>query len=203
MQKNAEGDGKSLLHTEVGQTLALSKSAFSGIFVFSAFINLLMLTGPLYMLQIYDRVLASRSVSTLMAISILMAAMFAFMGILEFVRSRILVRVGDKLEKDLGDRTFKIWLKQGLIGKAGQRHRPLQDLGTLRSFFSGNAPTTFCDLPWAPFYIGVIFIIHWTLGVAALIGAIIIFFMALINELSTRKPMQDANNYKICGFMHD
>jgi PrtD family type I secretion system ABC transporter len=201
MQQMNNTDSGPMLHTEVGKALMLSKNAFVGIMIFSAFINILMLTGPLYMLQIYDRVLSSRSMSTLMAMSILMAAMFAFMGFFEFVRSRILVRVGDKLERDLSTRTFKIWMKQGLFGKAGQRNRPLQDLGTLKQFFSGAAPATFCDLPWAPFYIAVIFLIHWTLGVAALIGAIIIFIIATINELTTRKPMQDANIYKMQGHM--
>ncbi len=193
--------GPSALHTEVGKALSTSKSAFIGIAIFSAFINILMLTGPLYMLQVYDRVLASGSTSTLVAISLLMAVMFLFMGFLEYIRSRILVRVGDKLEKDLGARTFAIWLKQGLFGKAGQRHRPLQDLGTLRQFLSGAAPSTFFDIPWAPFYIAVMFFFHWTLGVAGIIGAVVIFILAYFNEVTTRKPLQDANVLKMQGQM--
>ncbi len=194
-------DKTSALHTEVGQALATSRSAFIGIAIFTAFINILMLTGPLYMLQVYDRVLASGSMSTLMTISVLMMVMYSFMGFLEYVRSRVLVRIGDKLEKDLGGRTFAIWMKQGLYGKAGQRHRPLQDVSTLRQFLSGAAPATFFDMPWAPLYIGVMFLFHWSLGVVGLIGAVIIFIFAWANEISTRKPMQDANAYRVKGQM--
>ncbi len=187
------------LQTEVGKALMESRRAFLGIGVFSFFINLLMLTGPLYMLQVYDRVLASASMSTLVAISVLMVAMYAFMGFFDFVRSRVLVRIGDKLERDLGERTFAIWMKQGLVGQAGQRIRPLQDLNTLRQFLSGPAPGTFFDLPWVPVFLGTLFLLHWVLGVAGVIGAIIIAVFALINEMSTRKPLQDANVLKIKG----
>jgi len=130
----------SAMGSEAGQALSASKQAILAIGVFSAFINILMLSGPLYMLQVYDRVLASGSMSTLGAISVLMALMYAFMGFLEYVRSRVLVRIGDKLEKDLGERTFSVWMKQGLVGRGGQRHRPLQDVSTLRQFLSGAAP---------------------------------------------------------------
>jgi len=194
-------DNVSALHTEVGQALATSRSAFIGIGIFTAFINILMLTGPLYMLQVYDRVLASGSISTLVTISVLMAVMYAFMGFLEYVRSRVLVRIGDKLETDLGERTFSIWMKQGLYGKAGQRHRPLQDVSSLRQFLSGAAPSTFFDMPWAPLYIAVMFLFHWTLGVVGIIGAIIIFIFAWLNEVTTRKPLQDANALRVKGQM--
>lgn len=194
-------DKVSALHTEVGQALATSRSAFVGIAIFTAFINILMLTGPLYMLQVYDRVLASGSISTLVTISVLMAVMYAFMGFLEHVRSRVLVRIGDKLETDLGERTFAIWMKQGLYGKAGQRHRPLQDVSMLRQFLSGAAPATFFDMPWAPLYIAVMFLFHWSLGVVGIIGAVIIFIFAWLNEVSTRKPLQDANALRIKGQM--
>jgi len=194
-------DKVSALHTEVGQALATSRSAFVGIAIFTAFINILMLTGPLYMLQVYDRVLASGSISTLVTISVLMAVMYAFMGFLEYVRSRVLVRIGDKLETDLGERTFAIWMKQGLYGKAGQRHRPLQDVSMLRQFLSGAAPATFFDMPWAPLYIAVMFLFHWSLGVVGIIGAVIIFIFAWLNEVSTRKPLQDANALRIKGQM--
>jgi len=144
------------------------------------------------MLQVYDRVLVSRSVSTLLALSILMAAMYLFMGILEFLRSRVLVRVANKFEEDLGERTFDIWMKQGLYGKGAARHAPLQDLSTIRTFLSGNAPGTFFDIPWAPIYIGVIFILHWTLGLVGVFGAIVVLIAALYNEMATKKPLVES-----------
>lgn len=188
-----------VLNTEVGKALLRSKRAFIGVGIFSAVINVLMLTGPLYMLQVYDRVLASSSMSTLVAISVLMALMFAFVAVFELLRTRILVRIGDRLDKDLGARTFAIWLKQGLFGRAGQRHRPLRDLATVKQFFSGTSPSTFFDIPWAPIYIGIMFIFHPVLGIAGVLGAVIIFILAYINEKSSRKPMQDANAYRAKG----
>ncbi len=194
-------DKKPAQHTEVGQILMKSRKAFIAVGVFSAFINVLMLTGPLYMLQVYDRVLASGSMSTLGAITIFMIIMYGFMGFFDFVRSRILVRIGDKLESDLGERTFGIWLKQGLFGKAGTRHRPLQDVSTLRQFLSGPGPASFFDMPWAPVYIAVMFLLHWSLGVLGIIGAVIVFGFAWLNEISTRKPLQEAQLLKIKGQM--
>lgn len=177
------------LRSTVALALLKARKAFFGVGVFSFFINLLMLTGPIYMLQVYDRVLISGSISTLVAISVLMAALYTFMGILEFIRSRVLVRVAREFEKDLGERTFGIWLKQGLVGQAAQRHAPLNDLGTIRQFLSGNGPRTFFDVPWVPVYIAAIFFLHWTLGLIAVAGAIIIFCIALRNEIGSRTPL--------------
>ena len=125
VDKNKKFEG-----TELGATLKRCRRAFVGIGVFSAVINLLMLTGPLYMLQVYDRVLLSRSMSTLVALSILMAGLYAFMGLLELIRSRILVRIGTRIEEDLGKRTFNIWIKQGQYGEGKVHARPLDDLTT-------------------------------------------------------------------------
>lgn len=175
--------------SEVGNVIHASRRAFIGIAVFSAFINILMLTGPIYMLQVYDRVLVSGSISTLVALTILMGALYLFMGLLEFVRSRVLVRVGNQVQEDLGDRTFGVWLTQGLYGKLGARQRPLDDLSALKNFFSSAALSAIFDIPWAPLFIAVIWWLHWVLGLIALIGAILIFTIALINELTTRKDI--------------
>lgn len=180
----------------VGRAIMDAKGALTGIAIFSAFINLLMLTGPLYMLQVYDRVLISASIPTLVSISVLMVAMFLFMGFLEFCRSRVLLRVADKVEKDLGGRTFDAWLTAGLEGKGASRQQPLNDVATLRQFLSGNAPGTFFDIPWVFIYIAVIFFLHWTLGVMAVIGTLIILVIAVYNEVSTRKPQVEAMKFR-------
>ena len=184
------------LRSEVGRAITDAKGALAGIGIFSAFINVLMLTGPLYLLQVYDRVLISASAPTLVTISILMVITFAFMGFLEFCRSRVLLRVADKVEKDLGGRTFEAWMKHGLVGKNQARMAPLNDVATIRQFLSGNAPGTFFDIPWVFIYIGVIYFLHWTLGVMATIGAIIILVMAIYNEISTRKPQSEAMKFR-------
>ena len=178
--------------TELGTALLRTRSALIGVGVFSAVINILMLTGPLYMLQVYDRVLISRSMSTLVALSLLMAGLYAFLGGMEFIRSRVLVRIGNRIEEDLKERTFGIWLKQGLYGKLGATTRPLDDLSSVKNFMSGPGPGTIFDLPWTPLFIAVIWMLHWTLGVAALIGAILVFIVASLNELTTRKALTDA-----------
>ncbi len=180
------------MRSAVGRALISARKAFLGVGIFSVFVNMLMLTGPIYMLQVYDRVLASRSISTLVAISILMAALYAFMGFLDFCRSRVLIRLANQFEESLGERTYRIWLKQGLMGRAAARHAPLNDLSTLRQFLSGNAPGTFFDIPWVPLFIIVIFFLHWTLGVLAIFGGIVIFFAAMMNEWGTRKPLVES-----------
>lgn len=187
MANNQQSQG-----TELGAALKRSRRAFIGIGVFSAVINLLMLTGPLYMLQVYDRVLLSRSMSTLVALSILMGGLYAFMGLLELIRSRVLVRIGNRIEDDLGKRTFDIWVKQGQFGQSKSHVRPLDDLTTVKTFLSGPAPGALFDIPWAPIFIAVIWILHWTLGLAALLGAIIIFIVATLNELTTRKTLLES-----------
>ena len=180
------------LTTELEQALKGSRRAFLGIGIFSAVINLLMLTGPLYMLQVYDRVLLSRSMSTLVALSVLMGGLYAFMGLLELIRSRVLVRVGARIEQDLGKRTFDIWIKQGQYGHGETNSRPLDDLTTVKTFLSGPAPGALFDIPWAPIFIAVIWILHWTLGLAALVGAVIIFIVAALNEFTTRNALLES-----------
>lgn len=171
------------------------RQAFIGVGIFSAFINLLMLTGPIYMLQVYDRVLISKSMSTLIVLSLVMAGLYIFMGFLEWIRSRILVRIGNELEKDLSGRTFGVWMTQGLYGKAGSRNRPLEDLTTVKTFLSGAAPGALFDIPWAPLFIAVIWYLHWTLGVAALAGAVIITIVAILNEVRTRDMLAESRGH--------
>ena len=183
---------KSREATELARALKGSRRAFIGVGIFSAVINLLMLTGPLYMLQVYDRVLLSRSMSTLVALSILMGGLYAFMGLLELIRSRVLVRIGNRIEEDLDKRTFDIWIKQGQYGQAKAHIRPLDDLTSVKTFLSGPAPGALFDIPWAPIFIAVIWMLHWTLGVAALTGAIIIFIVAALNEFTTRKTLLES-----------
>ena len=183
--------------TELGAALKRSRRAFIGIGVFSAVINILMLTGPLYMLQVYDRVLLSRSMSTLVALSLLMGGLYMFMGLLELIRSRVLIRIGNRIEEDLGERTFDIWVTQGQYGQIGGLVRPLDDLRTVKTFLSGPAPGALFDMPWVPIFIAVIWLLHWTLGLAALIGAIVIFIVAALNEFTTRKTLTESRKFFI------
>lgn len=181
--------------TELGQALRHCRQAFIGIAIFSGVINLLMLTGPLYMLQVYDRVLLSRSMSTLVVLSILMGGLYVFMGILELIRSRVLTRIGNQIEDNLSERTFSVWMKEGSSPNQRNQSNPLDDLTNVKTFLAGPALGAIFDMPWAPLFIGVIWMLHWTLGVTALIGAILIFIIAALNEYTTRKILIEARQH--------
>ena len=170
-----------------------SRSAFVMIGVFSFFINLLMLTAPLYMLQVYDRVLASRSSSTLVALTVIAGGMLLIMGVLELIRSRILVRIGSKLDAQLNDRIFSAIFAQSVQDPRGQRGQALRDLDALRQFLTGTGPFALFDAPWVPIYLLVVFLFHPVLGFVALTGSVLLFSIALLNEILTRRPLQQAN----------
>lgn len=187
--KSSAGKAKK---SPVRAALSSMRKAWFGVGFLSLFVNVLMLTGPLYMLQVYDRVITSQSMSTLVVLSILMVAMYGFMGVMDFLRSRILVRIGNYVEAELSAPLFKSWLAQGVRGQLGAAQKPLQNLAMLKRFLTGSAPTTFFDIPWTPIYIGVIFMIDWTLGVFAIIGALIVLCIAIFAEMRTRNKELDA-----------
>ncbi len=176
--------------------LSSMRQAWVGVGLLSLCVNVLMLTGPLYMLQVYDRVITSQSMSTLVALSILMVLMYGFMGLLDFLRSRILIRIGNYVESELSAPLFKNWLSQGTKGNLKSGQNPLQSLAVIKRFLTGPAPTTFFDIPWTPIYIAVIFMIDWTLGVFAIVGAVVVLFIAVLAELRTRKSEAKAQNAK-------
>lgn len=171
---------------EVQRAFQSCSSAFFGAAGFSCLINLLMFTGPLFMLQVYDRVLTSRSIPTLTVLLLLVAILYAFLGLLELIRSRIMVRIGRRIDQQLGgllfDKVAGLGLKRG-----GRTHvRPLQDLDVVRQFLSGPGPHALFDIPWVPIYLAVNFALHFWLGVFTTAGALFLFALAYINEVSTR-----------------
>jgi PrtD family type I secretion system ABC transporter len=178
--------------TELDAAIRGSRGSFVMTGLFSFFINLLMLTAPLYMLQIYDRVLTSRSVETLVALTIIAAAMLLLMGALEFIRSRILVRTGAWIDERLSTPVFRAIFRQSLIEPNTDRGQALRDADTLRQFLTGPGPFAFFDAPWVPVYVLVIFLFHPLLGFIALGGAVLLFILALSNELLTRAPLNNA-----------
>ena len=158
--------------SELAQALASCRGAFVGVGVFSGGVNILMLTGSLYMLQVYDRVLPSRSVPTLIGLSILIVFLFALQGLLDFIRQRLLTRVGSTLDAELSPRIFNIVVTLPLKARMqGDGMQPMRDLDTVRGFLSGVGPTALFDLPWLPLYLGLGFILHFWLGLIALVGA--------------------------------
>ncbi len=177
--------------SELATALAACKSALIGIAVFSGMSNVLMLTGAFFMLEIYDRVLPSRSVPTLVALTVLAITLFIAMGVLDFIRGRILVRIGASLDEQLSGRVYDTLVRIPL--KTGSRSdglQPLRDLDNIRSFLSGMGPIAFCDLPWIPLYLIICFMFHPLIGFTALFGAVVLAVITLLTEFRTRKPMQ-------------
>ena len=178
-------------NSELRQALMASRDAFIATGLFSLVINVLMLAGPLFMLQVYDRVMTSGSIPTLVALSVLTAAVYGVIGLLELVRSRITVRVGVELDRRVGDRVFQASLKKSLL-QPGSSLLALRELDSLRQFIGGPGPITFFDAPWTPIYLLVIFLTHWTLGVAATIGAAMLLVTAWASETRSRQPLVEA-----------
>ncbi len=168
-----------------------SRSTFLIVGLFSIAINVLMLTGPLFMLQIYDRVLTSQSVPTLIALFALVVLLYLFMGIFSFIRSRILANLGYRIDTELMTTANKIWLSSGLGGSA-MNSRPVADLTIIRQFFSSNGLPAMFDLPWVPFYLFIVYLLHPWLGYLAAIGAVFVILATIANEFLTKRHIREA-----------
>jgi len=182
---------------ELAEAINSFKSAFKTVAVFSAIINLMMLVPSLYMLQVYDRVLASRNETTLLLITIMVVAAFILMSALEFVRSFVLIRVASQLDMKLNQRVYTASFEQNLKRAGGNAGQALQDLTNVRQFLSGNALFAFFDAPWFPIYLIIIFMIHPYLGIFALCGTFIHMGLAIWNEKATKKPLTEANSMAV------
>ncbi|MEW7849694.1 type I secretion system permease/ATPase [Massilia aurea] len=184
---------------EIERALLAFKSTFITIGVFSAIINILMLTPSLYMLQVYDRVLASRNEITLLMLTLLMLGAFLFVACLEVVRSFVLVRVGAKFDMMLNKRIYTAAFEQNLKQSGGNAGQSLSDLTSLRQFLTGNALFAFFDAPWFPVYLFVIFLFEPALGWFALGGTVILIVLAIVNERVTRAPLSEANSMAVAA----
>ncbi|MEM9224813.1 MAG: ABC transporter transmembrane domain-containing protein, partial [Pseudomonadota bacterium] len=167
-----------------------ARGALIAIGVFSFLINLLMLTGPVYMLQIYDRVLASGSIPTLLALSFIVVALYVFMAILDLIRQRILIRIGHKFDDEIGDTAFSAYVDAPMkLGPLGANAQPIRDVDQLRQFFASPGVTAIFDMPWMPLYLGVVFMIHPYLGLLATGGGIILIAIAITTDRLARKAV--------------
>jgi ATP-binding cassette subfamily C protein EexD len=182
---------------ELQTALRACRGSFLFAGFFSLFINLMMLAPALYMLQVYDRVLTSRSESTLLLLTLLLVMVVAVMGGLELVRSRILVRVGARLDVLLNERLFRAVFERRLRGGGEATAQPLTDLGNLRQFLTGNGLFAFFDAPWMPVYIAVLFIMHPYFGWLTVGGAMLLMTLAAVNERVTQKPLRMANHMAV------
>jgi len=186
--------------TDLQEALSLCRGAFLSAAGFSMIVNFLMLVPVIYMLQLYDRVVPTSNESTLLMLTIIMLGLFMTLGLLEWIRSQILVRVSTRLETLLNTRVFDITYKRSLYsGGQNANSQPLDDLTALRQFMTGNGLFAFFDAPWLPFYIAIMFLFHTWYGVAAIITAIILVIVAIINEKSTKNTLTQANSLAMSG----
>jgi ATP-binding cassette subfamily C protein len=144
------------------------------------------------MLQVYDRVIPSRSVPTLLGLTLLALILFGIQGVLDVVRSRVLVRVGTSLYEAVSERVHQVLIKLPLMGLAARGAHPLRDLDQVRSFLSSVGPAALLDLPWLPLYLGICYLFHPLIGVAAAVGGLVLVVVALLTELLTRAPSAEA-----------
>ena len=180
---------KTATQSEIATVLLSCRSAFISIGLFSGMSNLLMLTGAVFMLEIYDRVLPSRSVPTLVALILIATFMYAILGILDLIRSRILVRIGSYLDESISGRIYDAVVHLPLKSAQGAHGtQALRDLDHVRAFLSGMGLIALFDLPWIPLYLIICFAFHFLIGLTALFGAIILCVLTVLTEVYTRDP---------------
>jgi PrtD family type I secretion system ABC transporter len=175
--------------SEIATFLVSCRRIFWSLATFSGLSNILMLTGSVFMLQVYDRVLPGRSIPTLIALMALAMMLYVFQGGLDLVRNRISVRVGRYLDETLGLRVFDAMVRLPLKTRGdGDGLQPLRDLDQVRSFLASGGPAALFDLPWMPVYLGICFLFHFWIGVTALMGALVLVAITILTETRTRGP---------------
>lgn len=180
--------------SDLGKALSACKGAFLSVAFFSLFINLLLLVPSFYMLEVYDRVVSSRSVTTLIMLTLIVVVLMSVYGALEWIRSRIMVRVSTKMELILGRRVVGASFKQSLYTNGmGVSAQGMSDLTGLRQFLTGSGLFAFFDAPWIPIYIGIMFYFHYWFGVLTVVGAVVAILLAIANEKVTNKRLLEAN----------
>ncbi len=163
-------------------------------FLFSIFVNMLQLTGSLYMLQVYDRVLGSRSEATLVALSVLVIFLFLMMGILDHVRGRVMARVGAKFQERLDRRVFEASIKRMSYAPGDPAAQAAQrDLESIQRLWASPVLLAVFDIPWTPIFIAAIFIFHSYMGWLAIGGGILLVILTILNQTMTKRPMNQAN----------
>ncbi|TWA44444.1 ATP-binding protein PrsD [Sinorhizobium medicae] len=170
------------------------RTAFIGVAIASALVNVLYLTGSFFMLEVYDRILPSRSIPSLVALSLLALLLYAFQGAFELVRGRMLVRIAGALDESLNGRIYRAIVKAPLkLRMQGDGLQALRDFDQVRSFLSGAGPAALFDLPWLPFYIAICFLFHPVIGLVAIIGGLVLMLLTYLTNRGTQAPARKAS----------
>ena len=178
--------------SELAAALAACRGTFVAIAGFSAILNIMALTGSLFMLEVYDRVLPSRSVPTLVGLLALVVAVYLFQGLLDGIRGRLLVRIGMRLDNALSRRIHDALVRLPMEApNSGEGIHPVRDLDAVRSYLSGPGPTALFDLPWLPLYLAICFAFHVWIGVTVLVGALALVTLTLVAEARSRAAVRE------------
>ncbi len=188
--------------SELKEAILSSKKSFLAVGFFSLFVNLLMLVPPLYMLQLYDRVLTSRSEGTLYMLTGIVVILFITMALLEIIRSNILVKISNKFDSLLNERVFNTLfdLANKKPGKASSL--PMSDLTQIKQYMTGNGLFAFFDAPWIPIYIAVLFMFHPYFGYFAIFAAIVLVIFTILNQMMTKEKLGEANSLSRASTMY-
>lgn len=180
-------------HSELVEILRQFRHTFYKVGVFSFVINLLMLMPSIYMMQVYDRVLASRNGFTLGMLTLIVVGLYVLMSLMEWIRASVLIRVGNQLDMKLSQRTFTAAFERNLHRNGASPAQATADLANIRQFLTGQGLFAFFDAPWLPIYLIFCFFFHPLLGAIVVVGAAILFFLAYLTEIATREPLAQAN----------
>lgn len=181
--------------SEVRSALGSLAPVVPPLFFISCLVNVLALTGSFYMLQVYDRVLASRSIPTLIALSGLAMGLYLFQAALEIVRSQIFIRLASRVDRTLSNKAMNAALLLPLYGGSrSESLQPLRDVDTVRSFLAGPGPAAIFDVPWIPLYLAFVFLLHPVLGIMTVAGAVVMLAMTLATERLLRAPSSQTAN---------
>lgn len=186
----------------VRRALRATRPALITAVVFSFFINVMALAAPLYMLQVYDRVLQSRNISTLIALTVLVAFVYAMSATIETLRSKVLIRAGVMFDRIANPDVFRAVQRVTLLQPSPRHVQSLRDVDTIREFFTGAGLLAFCDFPWVPIYVIAAFALHPLYGFLAIGGAVITFILAATNEYLTRTPLNKASHEAMTANSH-
>ncbi len=191
MRTEASNPMSSQMRTDpVAEAIASCRGALMAAGLFSGVLNILTLGGAIYMLQVYDRVLTSRSVQTLIGLTALLALVFLVQGVIDVIRQRVLTRVGATLDRRLALQVYRlVTIAPVRLGNQADAMQPSRDVDAIRGFMSGLGPTAFFDLPWMPLFIALCFMLHPWMGIMVLAGALLLLVVTLMTERATRNPM--------------
>jgi ATP-binding cassette subfamily C protein len=179
--------------SEVRAAAGVLRPIIVSLILLSGVVNVLALTGSFYMLQVYDRILTSRSMPSLVALSLLAATLFLFQGGLEVVRGQILVRLASRLDRKLTPLAHGAVMRlRSIVGAQGNATQPIRDVDSIRTYLSGQGPVAILDMPWMPLYVAFVFALHPILGLITLVGALFLIAVTVLTESLTRSPNEKA-----------